>query len=173
MTSWGIGVLGLLAGIAVVPAWAERTEVLYEFRSWVVEGVTTDDNTFACNARVSLLGDSFSLRPLLDKAVRLEFYSDEWEFGEGDAADIQVQVDSRTPRDFSDATLLQSSVYVDLRDPEEGASFLKEIAGGTKLYLRSADGTDVRNYSLFGSSAAIEHLVDCSKAPVRDRNPFN
>ncbi len=174
MRSWGgIGALGLLAGLAVAPASAERTEVLYEFRNWVVEGITTDDNTFACNARVALLGDSFSIRPLLETTVRLEFHSEEWEFGVGDTADIQVQVDGFSSRDFTGATLLQSSVFVDIPDPDEGQSFLAEVAKGTQLFLRSAKGTNVKSYSLFGSKAAIQHLVDCSKLPVRDRNPFN
>ena len=173
MRTFRVGAIGLLTGLAALPAGAERTETLFEFRNWVVKGVTTDDNTFVCNATVTLSGDSFSIRPLLGQTVRLEFHSQDWEFGEGDTADIQVEVDRFPARDFVGATLLQSSVFVDLPDPTDGQSFLAEVAAGTRLILRSAAGTDVRTYSLFGSAAAIQQLVDCAALPVPDRNPFN
>ena len=173
MKHLGIGAVGLLAGLAAAPALAERTDLLFQIRSWVVEGVTSDDNSYACLAKVQLLGDSFSIRPFPDNSVRLQFYSDQWEFGEGDSANLQVQIDRLTPRTFSDATLLQNSVFVDLLDLTDSAAFVNEVARGSVLYLRTAQGNDVRTYSLAGSSAAIKYLVNCDKAVIPDRNPFN
>ena len=169
----GIGVIVLYVGLAAEPASAERIEVLFEFRNWVVEGVTADDGSYACRAMVSVPGDSFSIRAFPDQAVRLQFTSDEWDLGEGDTASIEVEIDSRSPWAFADATLLQNSVFVDLPDLAESKTFVSQVARGAMLQLRTADGTGVRNYSLSGSSEAIRNLNQCDQTTIRDRNPFN
>ena len=54
-------------------------------------------------------------------------------------------------------------------------NFITEVARGNRLYLRDADGSDVQNYSLAGSSASIGALVDCGDV-IQNRtpgNPFN
>ena len=48
-----------------------------------------------------------------------------------------------------------------------------EVAQGSRLYLRSSDGSDVQNYSLSGSRASIDALVECGDAIGRPANPFN
>ncbi len=169
----GIGVVVLHLGFAAVPAWAERTELLYEFGNWVVEGVTGDDYTYACRARVSTPGNSFAIRLFPDETVRLQFRSVEWDLGEGDTAGLQVGIDSRSPWSFAGATLLQDSVFVDMLDPEESKDFVRQVAKGQTLYLRSEKGTDIRSYSLLGSSEAVRNMGACDQATVRDRNPFN
>lgn len=168
-----IGAVGLLAGLTAAPAWAERTDLLFQFRNWVVEGVTSDEDSYSCQAKVSVPGNSFSIRPFPDKSVRLQFYSEEWEFGEGDVANLQVQIDRHSLRTFSGATLLQNSVFIDLLDLKESEAFVNEVARGSALFLRTAEGTDVRTYSLSGSAATIKYLVNCDKAIIPDRNPFN
>ena len=169
----GIGVVALLLGLAAGPAAAERTEVLFQLRNWVVEGVTADDDSYACYAKVAVPGDSFSIRRLPDQTIRLEFFSEEWYFGEGETASLEVEIVDRSPWTFTGATLLQNSVFVDLSDLDDGATLVSQVARGNTLILRTADGTDVRTYSLSGSSEAIRNLVNCSQMPVRDRNPFN
>jgi hypothetical protein len=169
----GVGVVVLHLGFAAVPAWAQGTELLFEFRNWVVEGVTGDDYSYACQARVAVPGNSFAIRLFPDETVRLQFRSVEWDFGEGDTASLQVGIDSRSPWPLTGATLLQDSVFVDLLDPEESKAFVLEVAKGQTLYLRTEKGTDVRNYSLSGSAEAIRNLDKCDQATVRDRNPFN
>lgn len=169
----GIAAAGLLAGLVALPAQAERTDLLAQFRGWVVEGVTSDDDSYSCRAIVSFPGNSFSIRPLPDTSVRLQFYSEEWEFGEGDSADLQVQIDGLAPRTFSGATLLQNSVFVDLFDLKDSEAVVNEVSRGLNLHLRTAAGVDVRTYSLAGSSAAIKYLRNCEEGDVPDRNPFN
>lgn len=168
-----IGIVGLLLASAGVPALAERIQVLFQLRNWVVEGVTSDDGSYSCHAKVALLGDSFSIKLLADRTTRLEFYSEEWDFGEGDTAVIEVEVDALAPRTFSGATLLQSSVFVDLPDPADSAKLMEQVARGGNLHLRAADGTAVRTYSLSGSRSAISNLDKCDQRIVPDRNPFN
>ena len=168
-----IAAVGLLAGLAAAPAQAERTDLLFQFRGWVVEGVTSDDNSYSCLAKVSVLANSFSIRRLPDTSIRLQFQSEEWEFGEGDSANLEVQIDRLAPWNFSGATLLQNSVFVDMLDLTDAEALVSEVARGSVLFLRTAEGTDVRTYSLSGSSAAIKYLVNCDKAVIPDRNPFN
>ncbi|MEO8241975.1 MAG: hypothetical protein ABI832_06650 [bacterium] len=170
---WGIVAVGLYLGLAVAPATAERTQVLFEFKNWVVEGVTTDDNSYLCRATVSVPGDSFSIRPLKDKTVRLEFFSDEWDFGEGETASLVVAIDHGAPSTFAGATLLKSSVFVDLSGPDASNTFVHQVARGKMLHLRTASGTDVRTYSLSGSAQAILNLGKCDQTVIPDRNPFN
>jgi hypothetical protein len=69
-----LAVVGL--GAMAVPALADRTDVLYSYKSWQVEGVTFDDGTYACLAEVSDPGESFSIWTFPDSTIRLQFYSE-------------------------------------------------------------------------------------------------
>ena len=54
-------------------------------------------------------------------------------------------------------------------------NFITEVARGNRLFLRDADGADVQNYSLAGSSASIGALIECGEV-ITDptpNNPFN
>jgi hypothetical protein len=66
MKLFGLGVFGLLAGLTTGPALAERNDILFQARNWTVEGVTTDDGSYFCQAVVRSPGNSFSIRPLAD-----------------------------------------------------------------------------------------------------------
>ena len=56
-----------------------------------------------------------------------------------------------------------------------GLNFLVEVASGNRLYLRTADGGDVQNYSLSGSRASIDALIECGNVDHAENpgNPFN
>lgn len=164
-------VVGLAA--AAVPAFADRTDVLYNYKSWQVEGVTFDDGTFACLAEVSDPGESFSIWTFPDKTIRLQFYSEDWDFGDSGKADLEVEIDRRSPWSMTDAKLTKNSVLFDLPDQTESVNFIVEVARGSTLHLRSGDGTPVKDYSLSGSSASITYLIDCGTAISGSKNPFN
>ena len=168
----GLSAIGVLAGFVSMPASANEVEILYQHKSWMVEGVTFDDGSIACLAEVSEPGESFSIWTFPDKTIRLQFYSDEWDFGEGDTANLEVEVDRRSPWTLTGANLTQNSVLFDLPDLDESVNFIVEVARGSTLYLRSEDGSDIRSYSLSGSSASIQYLVDCGNTISGDRNPF-
>lgn len=171
MQRFGFGVIALC--LTASAAFADRAHLLFQSENWVVEGVTSDDHSYSCRARISVPGDSFSIRQMPDQIIRLEFKSDEWDFGEGETASLEVAVDALSPWSFTEATLLQSSVFVDLYDLDQGKTFVRQIAKGKLLSLRTITGTQVRSYSLTGSSDAITKLEECDKLPVPDRNPFN
>lgn len=173
MKLFGIGALGLSAGLAIGPALADRTDILFQAGNWTVEGVTTQDGGYFCQATVRGPDDSFSIRPLPDTTVRLQFYSEDWEFGEGAVARVQVQIDRKPVRTFAGATLLQNSVFVDLQDIGASEDFALEIARGMAVFLRTQTGTDVRTYSLAGSAAAMRFLASCDATAIPDRNPFD
>ena len=168
--------MGLAAAImaaTVGTADAQQSEILFSHKHWQVEVVGWDDGSVGCVAQVSAPGESFSLWTFPDGAVQMQFYSTAWQFGEGETADLQVQVDRRAPWNLTGAELYQNSVLFYLPDDKSGVDFIVEVARGNLLYLRSADGSDVQNYSLAGSRASIDALVECGTVIGRAPNPFN
>ena len=167
---------GLAAAMIVAlagSAGAQQSEVLFSHKHWEVQIVGWDDGSVGCVAQVSAPGETFSIWTYPDGAVQLQFYSTAWEFGEGQTADLQVQIDRRAPWNLTGAELYQNSVLFYLPDDSAGVDFIVEVARGNRLYLRSADGADVQNYSLAGSRASIDALVECGNAIGRPANPFN
>ena len=168
--------VGMALGLAATSAHAEtQYETLYQHKAWEVQVVGFDDGSFSCLAQVSEGDESFTLWAGADGLVKLQFYSTDWDFGEGDSADLEVEVDRRTPWTLNAAELYLQSVLFTLPDSDIGTKFLLEVVKGNTLYLRDADGNDVRSYTLAGSSASIKALVECvdgisSGSP--DTNPF-
>ncbi len=171
--------MGLAA--ALVAAWvagqatAQESEVLFSHKHWQVSIVGWDDGTVGCVAEVKAPGESFSIWTFQDGAVQLQFYSTAWEFGEGQTADLGVQIDRRAPWSLTGAELYKNSVLFYLPDSKAGVNFITEVARGNRLYLRDDHGSDVQNYSLAGSSASISALVDCGDVITKKTpgNPFN
>jgi hypothetical protein len=163
--------LAALAGTAD----AQQSEVVFSHKHWQVEIVGWDDGSLGCVAQVSAPGESFSLWTFPDGSVQLQFYSTAWEFGEGDTADLEVQIDRRAAWNLTEAELYQNSVLFTLPDDQAGINFIVEVAQGNRLYLRSSDGADVQNYSLSGSRASIDALIECGEVitSTKPGNPFN
>jgi len=163
--------LGALA--AAGPAGAQQSEVVFTRGAWEVRVVQFEDGTMSCVAQVTHGPDSFSIWADTAEAVRLQFYSDAWEFGEGSTADLNVEVDRRGPWSMTGAELYLQSVLFDIPDSDDGVRFLTEIMRGNVLHLRNDAGQAVMDYSLSGSSASISALIDCVDALNRSANPFN
>jgi hypothetical protein len=161
-----------LTGFVAAPALADQTVTLFQHKSWMVEGVTFDDGSYACLAEVADPGESFSIWAFADGTTRLQFYSEDWDFGESDTANLQVKIDRRSPWTLTAANLTQNSVLFDLPGGDPSVNFLVEIAQGSTLHLRTEDGSPVKDYSLSGSAASMSTLVDCSNAITSDSNPF-
>ena len=136
-----VALMVLGAAGAALPAFADRSDVLYSYKSWQVEGVTFDDGTYACLAEVSDPGESFSIWTFPDQTIRLQFYSQDWDFGDNGSADLEVEIDHRSPWQLTGANLTQQSVLFDLPDAKESINFVVEVAKGSTLHLRSGDGT--------------------------------
>lgn len=154
-------------------ATAQQSEVLFAHKHWSVSIVGWDDGSVGCVAEVTAPGEAFSIWTYPDGSVQLQFYSTAWQFGEGDTADLEVQIDRRAPWSLTAAELYQNSVLFWLPDNGAGVDFISEVARGNRLYLRSWDGSDVQNYSLAGSSASIDALIDCGNVIQSPGNPFN
>lgn len=168
-----MGMLAALIAVTAGVAQAQQSEVLFSHKHWKVEIVGWDDGSLGCVAEVSAPGESFSIWTFPDGAVQLQFYSTAWSFGEGDTADLEVQIDRRGPWSLTAAELYQNSVLFYLPDGQAGVNFINEVARGNRLYLRDIDGSDVQNYSLAGSSASIDALIDCGGVIQAPGNPFN
>ena len=172
MNFWHWGVVGLLVGSAA-PVFADSSERLYERKSWSVDGVTFDDGSYACLAEVTDPGESFSIWAFPDETVQLQFYSEDWDFADGDTADMEVEIDNRSPWSMTGANLTGHSVLFTLPNNDQSGDFIVEVARGNTLHLRSADGEGVRDYTLAGSQASIKALIDCMNSISGDSNPFN
>lgn len=169
-------ILSLAVATAVAtPVMAQQSEVLFSKKQWQVELVAWDDGVLGCVAQVDERGEIFALWTFQDSAVQLQFYSPSWSFGEGDLANLQVQIDKMAPWNLTDAELSQNSVLFTLPDSDAGVEFIVEVAKGNRIYLRSEDGSDVQSYSLAGSRASIDALLECGEVITQEapKNPFN
>lgn len=164
-----------VAGLASAPALAQQSEVLFSHKQWKVELVAWDDGTLGCQAMVGDSRESFSIWTFQDSPVQLQFYSKSWDFGEGDTADLQVQIDRKPKWNLTEAELYLNSVLFNLPDNDLAVDFIVEVAQGNRLFLRTADGGDVQDYTLSGSRASIDALLDCGEmiTSTKSGNPFN
>ena len=166
-----------LAATVLMPSAAlaeAQSEMLFQHKHWEVEIVGFDDGTFACLAEVDAQSDSFTLWLYADSSVKLQFYSTSWSFGEGDTADLQIQIGNRAPWNLNAADLYQNSILFNLPDSDQSVRLLTEISEGSRLYLRTASGEPVMDYSLQGSAASMAALGECGDALQQaDGNPFN
>ena len=171
-----IGILG------PIPAVAEtESETVFSSKAWKVEVVAFDDGTVACVSSVTRPRGKFSIWVFDDQSVRLQFFSQEWQFDQN-SADLEIQIDRRGPWTLTDADLYQNSVLFDLPDGRAGRRFMVEVADGKTLFLRDADGADVRRFTLAGSKASMLAMAECGEtisqggsdgAAKRQANPFN
>jgi hypothetical protein len=169
--------LTMVLALAVSPVFEQDSQVLYSNRAWQVEVSRFEDGTYGCVAQVSSpdSAESFSIWTFQEGGVRLQFYSTQWEFGEDQTADLEVQIDRRRAWTLTSAELYKNSVLFDLPAGDDGARFVREVSNGTVLYLRNDSGEDVQSYSLAGSNASIDALIECEGAITVNspKNPFN
>lgn len=175
-TSFALAVVGTL-GLGATAAQAEsQYKVLYSHKAWEVQVVAFEDGSLSCLAQVSEGTESFTIWADAESLVKLQFYSADWNFGEDETADLEVEIDHRSPWTLNAAELYLQSVLFNLPNSDAGTKFLLEVVKGNTLYLRDKDGIDVRSYSLAGSSASIQALTDCLdgiSSGSADENPFN
>ena len=174
MRAWATGValvLGLAAGAVAAEPQSER---VFAHKAWTVDVVMFEDGTLNCMADVTQgSGDSFSVWSDPAGNLRLQFFSPAWDLGEGETADLQVQIDRCGPWELTNADLYLQSVLFDLPGTDAGSRFLSEVMRGNTLFLRNDRGEGVQAHTLAGSSAAIRALVDCVGAlGMPEANPF-
>lgn len=157
-------------GVAAEP----MSERLFTHKHWTVEIVGFDDGSIACVAQVSDGDDTFSIWADPWNPVKLQFYSSSWQF-EGGTADLGVQIDRRTPWSLTSAELYENSVLFDLPDDDTSTRFLMEVVNGRTLHLDTDSGERVQSYSLAGSSASMQALIECVEVvgQEEDSNPFD
>lgn len=159
----GMGAIVLAAGMAPGLAQAEQ-EVLFQHKNWMVAVNSFDDGSVACQAAVDEGSESFTIWVFQDQSIRLQFFSTDWDFTEGDTTDLQVEVDRRGEWSLSDATLTGNSALFDLPDSDKAVNFLVEVAEGRTAHLRDENGDGVRDYPLAGSKASMAALIECADA---------
>lgn len=164
------------AGAAQAQAQAPQSQVVFSHKKWEVRVVGFDDGSLACVARVEKPGSSFSIWGDAFGAVQLQFYATAWRFND-ETADIVVQIDRRAKWDLTNAELDQNSILFNLPDGDASIRFVKEVARGNQIKLFNKSGKLVESWSLAGSSASINALIDCTNLLKSeadgDQNPFN
>lgn len=165
MKLWQRGVGAVILGLGIAPGLAlADQETLFQHKNWMVAVNSFDDGSVACQAAVDEGSESFTIWVFQDQSVRLQFYSTDWNFTEGDTADLQVEVDRRGEWSLSNANLTGNSALFDLPDSDKGVKFLVEVAEGRTAHLRDENGDDVRDYPLAGSKASMTALIECADA---------
>ncbi len=182
MLSGILAVAVALGVLAPLPLAADtQSETVFSRKAWKVEVVAFDDGTLACVSSVTRPRGKFSIWVFDDQSVRMQFFSEEWQFDQS-SADLEIQIDRRGPWTLTGADLYQNSVLFDLPDSRAGRRFMVEVADGKTLVLRDADGADVRRFTLAGSKASMLAMAECGETisqggsdglAKRQANPFN
>jgi hypothetical protein len=151
-----------------------ESEVVFTRKSWEVRIVAFPDQSLACVARVQKPGSSFSIWADGSSAVQLQFFSTAWSFGK-EAADIVVQIDRRAKWDLTNADLSDNSILFGLPNSKASERFLVEVTQGNRAKLFNTNGQLVEQWSLAGSMASINALIECAAALKleADPNPFD
>lgn len=163
MRLWQTGFSAVMFGLIAAPALAEAEQkVLFQHKNWMVAVNVFDDNSVACQAAVDEGAESFTIWVFQDQSVRLQFYSTDWNFTDGETADLQLEVDRRGAWSLKNASLTGNSALFDLPDSDQGGKFIVEVAQGKIAHLRDDAGAGVRDYPLAGSKASIQALIECA-----------
>jgi len=155
-------VLGLTFG--AVPANAEtRSETVFSKLNWVSKRVEFDSGAIGCVADGASTDNSVyvSLWRFKDK-YNLQFYSESWDFGEGNSADITIQIDSKPVWNLVNSDLHKNSIIFYLPTENKNSNvFISEIKGGTNLVLNGDGLIGNRIFALNGASDAIRYIELC------------
>ena len=163
MKLWQTGIGAWVLGACLAPGLAQaEQQTLFQHKNWMVAVNSFDDGSIACQAAVDEGAESFTIWVFQDQTVQLQFYSTDWSFTDGETADLQVEVDRRGAWSLTGANLTGNSALFTLPDSDQGVRFLVEVAQGNTAHLRDANGDGVRDYSLSGSKASMNALIECA-----------
>jgi hypothetical protein len=156
-------ILPVVAMIALVSsASAAENRLLFQYKAWEVRAVAFDDGSLACVAKVNdNTSGSLSLWYGSALGVKLVFHSPEWDFYSAQE-DISVRVDRRGSWDLGNADLLDQTIAFTLSGQDQSKRLLREIMEGNRLRLLTASGDLVQTYTLAGSKASINKLIECA-----------
>ena len=173
-----IGLFGplVLAGavcLAALPACTESSsQLVFSHKALEVRVVGFDDGSFSCLAQVTDGGRSFSMWADAAEMVELQFYDESWQLGQGETANLAVQIDSRSPWSLTAAELHEQSVFFNIPDSDAGIRFMNEVMAVNVLYLSNGSGEGGESYSLAGSRASVGAQIEFGGAHKSDSNPF-
>ncbi len=162
------------SGLAATAADLVDSQVVYSHRQWEVLVAAFDDASISCIARVSKSGSTFAIWADGNSSALLQFWDKSWSFDSG-TEDIVVQIDRRAKWDLSNAELSSNSVWFELPNSNDAERFLREVINGNTVKLFNSGGRQINSWSLAGSAASINALIECTDilAEDVDGNPFN
>lgn len=142
------------------------SKLLSTYGAWTVKAVKYDDGTRSCVADIDNSPKSFAIYAFVDAKItlRIQFYDNTWDFGEGTGTNMTVTIDSLGPWNLTNVELYKQSALFYLPDEGSSSSFLSDVKRGNVLYMNSENGKLAAQYSLTGSAASIGALMDCASA---------
>ena len=141
------------------------SRLLGRFAAWEVRQVQRPGVPPVCMARSGGDARFVALYAPAPDRLRMQFYAEAWDFGEGGRVALSLRVDGGAPWAFGDARAFRQSVTFDLPQTKAGSAFLRAIMGGGTLRVADGQGRQVGRYGLGGSAAAVVALADCVRGP--------
>jgi hypothetical protein len=144
-----------LAAFIAFPAAAADERLMYERGDWAVTLVDWDDGTLSCKAssqtddtRMIVWGDSWN------ETLNFQFVARGWDFAEATGT-IFVDIDYQR---YDAAALFHGgSIFVN----DLSADFMRHFKRGSAIALFDEYGRRVMTYSLRGTSAVTDALLEC------------
>jgi hypothetical protein len=144
-----------------------KSDLLFSERAWEVRRVVEDGGQPFCMAQAWTGGDSLSLLAADPKLLRMQVFSDRWDFGKGRAAETFMRVDNNRPWTLGQPVLNRQSLLFDFPPTPGGVAMLTQMMAGREVALLDTKGAAIRSFPLAGSAGAVKALAAC----VRGLNP--
>jgi hypothetical protein len=144
-----------LAAFIAFPAAAADETLMYEHGAWSVSLVDWDDGTLSCRAGSET--DDTKMRVWADswnETLNFQFVASGWDFTPSEGT-IFVDIDYQ--RYEAPATFDGGSIFV----TDLSAEFMRHFKRGSAIALFDEYGRRVMTYSLSGTSAVTDALLEC------------
>ncbi|WP_139215032.1 hypothetical protein [Palleronia marisminoris] len=167
-------VLSLLCLSFPLAANAERTTI-FSKGSWVVEYVSSDDVTWCEATTTNQQNQTFDLTAFASGDFTIYVWDANWDI---ESRPVSFIIDIDYSRWNMDGTASGKSVSVTPSDATKTVDFLSDLKRGRAVALYNDDEFRLATFSLSGSSAAIDSLMDCWEktspldTPASPSDPF-
>ncbi len=161
-----------LAVTAPAAALAEyESRILFSKGAWLVEiTYDTEDDVFWCSARsTNRQSQTFSVTAYANSTMSIFFFDNRWDLS---PRPVSFIIDVDYERWTVDGSADGIGISSDLSNAEVAGEFVGDLMQGNAVALYNNDERRLATFSLNGSAAAINELIDCWDKIVVPRDPF-
>ena len=136
------------------------TNRLFTRGAWYVDLVyDTQDRSYWCNAStINRKNQEFSVTGFDDGSLSIFIFDDDWNLTREDIT-FRIDVDRSGWTVYGLAEGV--GVSAELDDASKAADFLADVAAGNVVRVLTQNGKGIATFSLHGSRAALNALLDC------------